>query len=494
MLYRDMMPLRPKKSRYKSPAINNKYAYGWAFLANKNTFNSPVSCRSLQTLSKLAADNTYITPNTFWHNKDRNKLTLRWLSSFVLDFDDLTDTDIILNRLNEANLPVPTFLNRTDSGVHAWYVFDAPVRAASPKVVALYDAIQQDMVKKAGADPFFVAASQAFVRVPKNTVEVSMARYSFDWFKNWREIEREKPAENYTGVRIFNAGAWFASPAVQSLLTMDVPRGRRHNSCLTLALACKADGVPEELALERLLGWNANLSDPQRVREIEITVSSAYKSRFMCPSPKFLAVLTGQEASYSKVRYITPPKPRDVRRNHLGEIAKDIIVSLQTTKLVELSQAAWAELLGVPLRSFKLVLADLRQQGIVVGICGRGRNAQSYYKLSETYLSFGPEAFLEDYEDDNTLKFEVSSVAEVDAEDSLDLAVDADTFNNVVEAVDKLRQFNNGAYSNIHLVSGVVGGSLRPPLPPYLLTLFCDYSWDHQVSFVKLDRYLLFSG
>lgn len=462
------MPIAPKKSRRNTPDVKDKFSYGWVYLAkNKESIHAPVSCRSLETLCKIANDYTYITPSGFWHNQKRNKSTLRWLNAFVLDYDDLIDPEEVLGRIDRSGLPSPTFLNQTDSGIHAWWVFDKPVRVASRKVVSLYDGIHRDMVYAADADKHFVAASERFVRLPKHIVwqSATLNRYSLDTFKEWREINVDRSAQ--LSVKLMNKGAWVSSPGIQALLQMDVPDGQRHGACLTLALAFKADGYDTESTSSALTEWNTSLSEPIPQAHIQSTISSAYRNRYKHPSRVKLALVVGKALAYAKVRYITPAKPRSERSEwHLKEISELIITDLQEHKLVEETQVEWAKRLAVPLRSFKKVLADLRSAGIVFGICGRGRFATSYYKLSETFLLHGPVAFLSDCEEVRKEKHEMISVPESD-----DLAVDISDFEV------------NGAYPLIQEVGGVEGGFPRS-LPGYLLGCLRDF----------IDSYLSLSG
>lgn len=452
MLYRDIMPFAPKASRCKTPDVKDKYSHGWVFLANKDTLNAPVSCRSLTTLFKLAKENTYITPNGFAHNRFRNKMKLRWLNAFVLDYDDLLDPEEVLFRITRSGLPAPTFLNQTNSGIHAWWVFEKPERAGSRKTISLYDGIHQDMVYAADADKHFVRASASFVRVPKHIIWQSgtLERYTLETFKEWREINIDHSSRSLA-VNLYNKGAWLSSPGIQALLQMDVPDGQRGNACFTLALAFKADGYDAESAFAGLCDWNAALSAPITEKRIWNTVSSVYRNSYHQPSRADLALFVGKELAYAKVRYITPAKPRSERLQwHLKEISELIIQDLEKNKLVEESQSDWAQRLNIPLRSFKKVLSELREQGIVFGICGRGRYATSYYKLSETYINHGPAAFLSDCDEISEKHKKVKMIPE-----------------STGEAVDNSTSEGNGAYPYIRVVSGLEGGSPRS-LPAYL--------------------------
>jgi len=60
------------------------------------------------------------------------------------------------------------------------------------------------------------------------------------------------------------------------------------------------------------------------------------------------------------------------------------------------SQKAWASRLGLSYRTLKLILAQLREEGVIEANTGRGRYAQSTYSLSVAYLeSVRSESYLE---------------------------------------------------------------------------------------------------
>ncbi|MGE4282360.1 MAG: primase C-terminal domain-containing protein [Clostridia bacterium] len=474
-IYKDTMPLKPKRSRKHTVLVKDKYSYGWVYLATKETLTYPDRCRTLSALSYFANENTYITPNSFYHGNSRTKERLRWLNAYVLDFDDLIDPnanietinpDIVLSLITKSGLPSPTFLNRTSTGVHAWWLFDKPVRAASQKVITLYDSIHRDMIRLTNADPFFTSASQSFVRIPNQVFWSSMNRYTFESFKEWRELQSDSEiAEAKTNVVMLNHGKWVSSPAITALFSKDIGIGQRNSACYTLSLAFKADNKVQDEALNAIIDWNSSLSDPLPYREVMGAVSSAYRGRGSRPSRRYLSYLVGPELAYAKMRYITPPKPRSERsRWHLPEITEIVIQDIFEKKLIEESQAAWAKRLGVPLRSFKLVLAELREAGIIFGITGRGRYAVSYYKLSEAFLKHGKEAILADCE----ICGYVSAETELSSKASVSYAC-------VVEPVCPVDNNFNGAYSLIQVGRVGVGGSSRS-LPRFILQWLTAYS------------------
>ena len=75
---------------------------------------------------------------------------------------------------------------------------------------------------------------------------------------------------------------------------------------------------------------------------------------------------------------------------------EDVIADLLSCGVITESQKAWAVRLGLSYRSLKLILAQLREEGVIEATTGRGRFAQSTYSLSLVYLeSVRMDGFLE---------------------------------------------------------------------------------------------------
>lgn len=81
-------------------------------------------------------------------------------------------------------------------------------------------------------------------------------------------------------------------------------------------------------------------------------------------------------------------KTRDDRsRSHISEVRADILADMDQRVITEETQAVWAKRLAVAYRTLKIALRQLRLEGKVDAVVGRGRYAHSSYKLSNAYLS-----------------------------------------------------------------------------------------------------------
>jgi len=77
-------------------------------------------------------------------------------------------------------------------------------------------------------------------------------------------------------------------------------------------------------------------------------------------------------------------------------VREDVIADLLSCGVITESQKAWAVRLGLSYRTLKLILAQLREEGVIEATTGRGRFAQSTYSLSLAYLeSVRMDGFLE---------------------------------------------------------------------------------------------------
>ena len=143
-------------------------------------------------------------------------------------------------------------------------------------------------------------------------------------------------------------------------------------------------GIPNDEIKTKLINWNQALEAPLP----DLQVNKIYRSVLTGEhhaSPYAIEALTGLSARIKGFYHL--PKIRERRsRNHLFEVRQDVIADLQSCGVIIESQKAWAARLSLSYRSLKLILAQLREEGIIEANTGRGRFAQSTYSLSLAYL------------------------------------------------------------------------------------------------------------
>lgn len=363
-------PVFSKKSR------PDRKELGWVFLSSDCERTS--ACRTYRTLYLMQDKHTYYTPNTFYDRRRRTQDSLRWLNAIVIDVDvkngqnqGLTLPDL-LDMIQEAGLPSPTFIVRTPSGgFHVYFVLDAPRKAYSNNIktyrklqLAMARAIQGDM-NAVGPERFF--------RIPTsdNVIYQSNNRVNFADLIDWHDINfgvaQERKSVRYSQGLLQHA-------AVQAILR-GVEKGYRDNACYTLALAFKADGYTADETEGELQEWNSNLDCPLSQNTITRKVRSAYKPGAPAgPSGEWIRHLSGLKFAYQTWESAKPRKRR--KYSHYDERASDILYTLAWRKSISGSQRGLASMWGMSLSVFQEVTKILVESNrIVISVSGKGRGA-----------------------------------------------------------------------------------------------------------------------
>src|SRR5665648_1151036 len=125
------------------------------------------------------------------------------------------------------------------------------------------------------------------------------------------------------------------------------------------------------------------------------TCKCFYDIRRSIASPYVIEALTGLSARIKGYYHLSNIRERR-NRDHMFEVREDVIADLLSCGAITESQKAWAARLGLSYRTLKLILAQLREEGVIEANTGRGRFAQSTYSLSIAYLeSVQTDGFLE---------------------------------------------------------------------------------------------------
>jgi hypothetical protein len=399
LLFGPYMRDYPKRSAERSYKGNKTYDRDrqWVFVGSKESMISVATKSTLYAvLADPAVDTTYFTPNGYYHRNKRLTEALRWLNAFVLDLDVHGESfQDVLDRIDRAGLPRPTAIVKTPSGgYHVHFFFRDPIRATK-KTVRLYTAIMGHIANDLGGDLAAVGANRIFRTPTDNTLVYfePLNRYSFEVFKEWREINHPfMPA----GGRFVNirADELMNHPALQRLLTMPCSFGHRDIVAFNLALAMKASGWSQNRAEAVLRHWYHHYcakgapagKKPFSQRDAVYKVQYVYRnSRLQAPKAEIIRRLTGVHFAYQTRVIGDSAKPRSERdRSHLIEWENDLMSLLCAEKILSGTQQELADRLGgCPIASFKLVLRRLKEAGRIVVESKRGRGGVTILRLPE---------------------------------------------------------------------------------------------------------------
>ena len=354
----------------------------------------------------LSKDNTYITLATFF-GRQRKRKYIRHILGFAIDFDTPADTTVedIIDLYHKARLPLPELIIATKTKGHyqAFNLFPEPLRCINDLFQARVYRIHKQMANALGADPYAVGAER-WVRRPTldNIVYQDLGCTPWQELDTWYEAHKPlKKIENTIRGPIY-IGTILSTPGgqrIQESLAVGPNRlndfkGNRDEWCYGLGLCLWDAGIPTCEIKTKLSSWNQALEVPLPDLQVDKIYRSVLTGAHHA-SPYAIEALTGL---YSKVRgFYHLPKKRDRRnRDHLFEVREDIITDLLSCGVITESQKAWANRLGLSYRSLKLILAQLKEEGVIEANTGRGRYAESSYNLSLAYLeSTSSEFYLE---------------------------------------------------------------------------------------------------
>lgn len=384
-------PVLPVSSSCEINGLNKDH--GIVFTADEQ--NSAIINWTLPDL--LSKDDTYITLATFF-GRQRKRKYIRHVLGFAIDFDTPGDTtvDDILDLYHKARLPLPELIIATATKGHyqAFNLFPEPLRCKNDLWRERFFRIHKLMANALGADPHAVGAERWVRRPTPDNIVYHDIGCSTSWeeLSSWYEAHKplKNPKESFR--KVIYIGTILSTPGgqrIQESLAVGPTRsndykGNRDEWCYGLGLCLFDAGVPANEIKTKLFSWNQALSDPLPERQVTKILRSVLSGDHHA-SPYVIEALTGLSARVKGFYHL--PKKRERRsRDHLYEVREDILSDLLSCGVISDSQKAWAARLGLSYRSLKLVLAQLRQEGIVEANTGRGRYAHSSYTLSSAYL------------------------------------------------------------------------------------------------------------
>ncbi|WP_219644488.1 replication initiation protein [Cohnella sp. CFH 77786] len=396
LLFGENMNSYPKRSGMKTNAGKRDSERQWVFVGTKERMKSMATQATLYAvLADPAVDTSFYTPNGYYRRDLRWTESLRWLNALTFDFDNYGESiEEVIERIDRAGLPRPTAIVRTPSGGHhASFFFTEPVRATD-KAIRLYSAIMWHMADDLGADMAAVGANRIF-RTPteQNMLYFEPAnRYSFDVFKDWREINHPYDPDAGGFVNV-HTGNLMSHPALQYLLTAPCDYGNRDVVAFNLALAMKASDWTQEQAETAMRDWFIYCcakgaqagKKPFTQRDAVYKASYVFRSsKLQAPKAEIIREITGMPFYYRTRNHWEPAKPRSEReRSHLHEWEADLLDLLQSEKELSGTQQELATRLHCPLTSFKAVLGQLKDAGKVIVETRRGRGGVTVIRPSE---------------------------------------------------------------------------------------------------------------
>ena len=425
MQFRDVITLMPKREKNTG---KNKRDYGYIVIGlcdNPNEKDKQIYGHiPVRTFSSLLyhafSDNAiFYTPNPFYRGyqteyvqditgeekavvkSSRKKDDLRWMTSYVLDFDDVNEDYIeeIYEKCAALDLPLPNCINRTRAGFQAMWIFSEPVRATR-RAVATYDRISNNLQAAFGNDAYAKSANN-YYRIPKDIRFVQYREqldfFSFiDWSKQY-EKDNNVEVEEAVGNSLFTkfSDTMIKQRGIRNVLR-GVVDGHRNKACFALATIFKVCGASRSEALDALIVWDMRNMDKQNrvpmplgVRSVEAHINSVYNSKEEIDKLPLAVLYNAQkfgsvsESIRKKPAFIVigsvAKKREDRERHHYEERLQDIIEWLSRHgRIAQGSQNELADMFNMPISTFKVLKKKMQENedlGVKVDVEGRGRHA-----------------------------------------------------------------------------------------------------------------------
>ncbi|MDT3418174.1 hypothetical protein QO009_004099 [Brevibacillus aydinogluensis] len=376
----------------------------WVFLGTKESMKAAATFSTLFNLIwDPSKDTTFYTPNSFYRNDIRRKSTVRWINALTIDIDvkpyqaPLSVQDV-LDRCEEIGLPYPTIIVSTPSGgFHITWVFDqstTPVRATF-KTIALFEAIQYHVAADFKADLNAVGVERIF-RTPSadNIRFFNPVSYPFQLFIDWRQENHPYVPGEVVIRPSFKEDSIMEHPAIRKLYNQDAVIGTRDRTCFTLVLAMKFSGYSEARALEEMETWYHECCEkggpePFLLKDVYQKVRYVYSNKQLRgPGSEAVRELTGLPFTYAldNIRYFTLAKPRDQRKRvHFSEWKSDLLnLLVKEEGKITGTIGDLAGRLACPISTFKHILKELSNEGVIGVSSTRGRNGSTTITLTES--------------------------------------------------------------------------------------------------------------
>ncbi|MFK4323162.1 biotin operon repressor [Bacillus sp. RC145] len=388
------------------------------FLVNR-TLDKQFKCDDLDRVIQKKKNFTYFTPAIYWHHKSRTKEEVIWLPAIILEFDLTRDgTERIFTAdqlavmiLNELEIQVNYIWPTKTKGHYAVCILLKPL-TGTPQSIYYYESVLKRMAILTGADFASTDAVHLF-RIPRRKIyQYTDDIYDIDELAHVLEDERinemlEQKRREYKGnIVSFSEKQIMNHDSIKTLLEAEFT-AYRNNAAFTIALLYYALGKSDKEAIDFLGGeWFVKVNDGRissengkfKRKEIVKTVKSAFSGKYSGPSKEWIYYLSGFEFPYNLWRSSYLKKDDEERIYQRGQAVREKIVSwVRENTGTQIQQPELAEILGIPLRTFKTQIKSLKEEGVIELVTEKGRYSKG------TFFTYVPNKTFE-YEVDTHLK------------------------------------------------------------------------------------------
>lgn len=327
------------------------------------------------------------TVNSFY-KKSRRKDCLKIIYAILIDFDGWS-ASFPLSHINILEiwdeygfmLP-PSQIIRTSEGRYHMILNIEPI-PAYPRYISYHYHISKGICKLFSELKIDVQASTnpiGLVRIPEHP------NYKYDYkpivesvyetdsvftlsvinevLKD-NEIIKPKPSNKSENERI-------------KILENGVNEGQRDHTCFTLAIIYKNQGLSRKHAEDKLIEWGMRCNPPFSEKLVFKTVKSAYEKDYIYYRDWLYQLTNDLDNSPSLIK----KKPKDRKRicilEHKSKLEKHIN---DHRGIIRSSQSKISEILKIPIRSLKKIIAE--SDNIKAIPIGKGRNAYTVFELVE---------------------------------------------------------------------------------------------------------------
>lgn len=376
---------------------------------------------------------THWTPNIYnWLGYDRNRKHIRGhaernlsqINTFVVDIDlkNAHDRDQNLKLVTDSIVLddhiLPTLVLKTDKGYQVYYILERPAFLAKHKngsmpVLSASRKIADNIkhVIKAKMPAVDVGCNSfGIFRIPREDNIIFFEPdlvYPFAGFLAWsQEIsqknhQKQKTAlkvvhnNNQVGYRKQTDQAWFKIMLTKRNIMPGQGLGR-HNTILTLALACYSSGKSQADTYDLLDEFNSYLKNPIDVRDMDRCVRDAFSGNYKGAAKLYIDELidtwgTSAEKRIvrqeSQVQWYKYAKKRSERKySHVDEWLEDLINLIKQKSSgkdnVSLSTRAIRDTLNISAASLNRVIQRAIRTNKLVVKKGKGRQASQLATLA----------------------------------------------------------------------------------------------------------------
>ncbi|WP_413628334.1 primase C-terminal domain-containing protein (plasmid) [Fructilactobacillus vespulae] len=356
---------------------------------------------------------THWTPNEFsWlgytndgshHLKGHFERNLMQINTFVIDIDfkDVRERDLnqekVMQSLLLGYVIMPTLVLKTDKGYQVYYVLDDP--AFVSKKGNRYPVIEtgkmistniKNEIKSQLGQVDVGCNNFGIFRIPRedNVVyfEPTMI-FSFATFLNWSKnyYENNKPKLQVIDNKSKSFGRqidqpWFDWLLHKTTIKPGVGLGR-HNTILTLALACYSSSMNQSRCYNLLDQFNSNLKASLAQADLDRCVNDAYSGNYQGASSLYISELISTWATEAEKKNLNKAKSNrswykfaksraERKYSHKSEWKKDIVklFNLKTNDKgsVIISTRTIQKELGISSSSLNRVLKELKNSNQLI--------------------------------------------------------------------------------------------------------------------------------